>query len=81
MTAAANFGSRPETIRRSVEGSLKRLGTDYIDLYYQHRIDPKVAPEEVAVTMSVLQKEGKIVHGGFRKQMKRICGRHMQSAR
>lgn len=52
--------SRPETIRRSVEGSLKRLGTDYIDLYYQHRIDPKVAPEEVAVTMSVLQKEGKI---------------------
>ena len=40
--------SRPETIRKSVEGSLKRLGTDYIDLYYQHRIDPDVTPEEVA---------------------------------
>lgn len=40
--------SRPETIRKSVEGSLKRLGTDYIDLYYQHRIAPQVSPEEVA---------------------------------
>ena len=52
--------SRPETIRRSVEGSLNRLGTDYIDLYYQHRIDPKVAPEEVAGIMSDLIREGKI---------------------
>lgn len=52
--------SRPETIRTSVEGSLKRLGTDYIDLYYQHRIDPNVAPEEVAGTMVELMKEGKI---------------------
>lgn len=52
--------SRPETIRRSVEGSLKRLGTDYIDLYYQHRIDPKVEPETVAETMAELIKEGKI---------------------
>ena len=52
--------SRPEAIRRSVEGSLKRLGTDYIDLYYQHRIDPKVAPEEVAGIMSDLIREGKI---------------------
>lgn len=52
--------SRPETIRKSVEGSLKRLHTDYIDLYYQHRIDPKVSPEEVAGTMAELIKEGKI---------------------
>lgn len=52
--------SRPETIRRSVEESLRKLGTDYIDLYYQHRIDPKVAPETVAETMAVLMKEGKI---------------------
>ena len=51
--------SRPETIRRSVEGSLKRLGTDYIDLYYQHRIDPDVSPEDVAGTMADLVKEGK----------------------
>ena len=40
--------SRPETIRKSVEGSLRRLDTDYIDLYYQHRIDPKVPVEDVA---------------------------------
>lgn len=52
--------SRPEIIRKSVEGSLKKLGTDYIDLYYQHRIDPKVEPEVVAATMAQLMKEGKI---------------------
>lgn len=52
--------SRPETIRKSVEGSLKRLQTDYIDLYYQHRIDPAVSPEEVAGTMAELIREGKI---------------------
>jgi len=57
--------SRPETIRKSVEGSLKKLGTDYIDLYYQHRIDSKVAPEEVAATMGELIKEGKILHWGI----------------
>mgnify|MGYP000959607484 FL=1 len=51
---------RPETIRKSVEGSLRKLGTDYIDLYYQHRIDPKVEPEIVAETMAALIKEGKI---------------------
>lgn len=52
--------SRPEIIRKSVEGSPKRLQTDYIDLYYQHRIDPNVSPEEVAGTMSELIREGKI---------------------
>ena len=43
--------SSPETIRKSLEGSLKRLQTDYIDIYYQHRIDPKVEPEVVAGVM------------------------------
>ena len=57
--------SRPETIRKSVEGSLKRLDTDYIDLYYQHRIDPNVPAEEVAGVMSDLIKEGKILHWGI----------------
>lgn len=57
--------SRPETIRRSVEGSLKRLQTDYIDLYYQHRIDPRVEPEAVAQVMADLIKEGKILHWGI----------------
>ena len=52
--------SSPESIRRSVEKSLKRLGTDYIDLYYQHRSDPNVPIEEVAGVMSELISEGKI---------------------
>ena len=57
--------SDPATIRKSVEGSLKRLGVDTIDLYYQHRIDEKVLPEEVAGTMQELIKEGKILHWGI----------------
>lgn len=57
--------SRPEVIRKSVEGSLKRLQTDYIDLYYQHRIDPNIPVEEVAGVMSQLIKEGKITHWGL----------------
>lgn len=57
--------SRPEVIRKSVEDSLKRLGTDHIDLYYQHRVDPKIPVEEVAGLMSDLIKEGKITHWGL----------------
>lgn len=57
--------ARPETIRASVEGSLKRLGTDHIDLYFQHRIDPNVEPEVVAGVMADLMKEGKILHWGI----------------
>ena len=52
--------SSPETIRKSIEGTLKRLGTDYLDLYYQHRIDKNVEPEVVAEEMGKLIKEGKI---------------------
>ncbi len=57
--------SRPETIRRSVDGSLQRLETDHIDLYFQHRIDPAVSPEEVAGVMADLIREGKITHWGI----------------
>ena len=57
--------SRPEVIRASVEASLKRLNTDHIDLYYQHRLDPKVPIEEVAGVMSDLIREGKITHWGL----------------
>ena len=57
--------SRPEVIRAAVEGSLRRLRTDHIDLYYQHRIDKNVEPEVVADTMSELIKEGKILHWGI----------------
>lgn len=52
--------SRPETIRRAIDGSLSRLGIDYIDLYYQHRIDLNVEPEEVAGVMAELMQAGKI---------------------
>lgn len=52
-------------IRRSVEGSLHRLGVDAIDLYYLHRVDPKVPIEDVAFTMGQLIKEGKIKHWGL----------------
>ena len=52
--------SRPENIRHAVEASLKRLQTDYIDLYYQHRVDPNVPIEEVAGTVAELIKEGKV---------------------
>ena len=48
---------KPETIRRSIEGSLKRLRTEYIDLYYLHRVDPDTPIEEVAETMKLLQQE------------------------
>lgn len=57
--------SRPETIRKSVEGSLKRLDTDYIDLYYQHRIDPKIPIEDVAGTLADLIAEGKVRYWGM----------------
>lgn len=54
----------PDRIRKSVEGSLKRLQVEYIDLYYQHRVDPKIPAEEVARIMSELIQEGKIKHWG-----------------
>ena len=57
--------ARPSVIRASVEGSLQRLGTDHIDLYYQHRVDPKVPIEEVAGVMETLIREGKILHWGI----------------
>lgn len=57
--------SSPKTIKKSIEGSLKRLQTDYIDLYYQHRIDPKIEPEIVANSMKELMSEGKIKAWGI----------------
>lgn len=62
---AVGLDSRPETIRRSVEGMLKHLKTDHIDLLYQHRVDPDVPIEEVAGTVKDLIKEGKVLYWGI----------------
>ncbi|CAI1686997.1 aldo/keto reductase [Serratia proteamaculans] len=63
--SARGVSSRPEYIRRSVEGSLQRLGVEVIDLYYQHRVDPEVPIEEVVGTMADLISEGKIRYIGL----------------
>ena len=55
----------PEHVKSSIEGSLKRLGTDYVDLYYQHRVDPNVPIEETVGAMAELVQEGKIRHIGL----------------
>jgi aryl-alcohol dehydrogenase-like predicted oxidoreductase len=57
--------SRPEHIRKAVDGSLKRLRTDRIDLYYQHRVDPNVPIEDVAGTVRELIAQGKVLHFGL----------------
>ena len=55
----------PENIRAAIEGSLKRLGTDHVDLYYQHRIDPSIAIEETVGALSDLVREGKVKQIGL----------------
>jgi len=57
--------SRPERIKQSIEGSLKRLRTDVVDLYYQHRVDPNVPIEDVAGTVKELIAQGKVRHFGM----------------
>jgi aryl-alcohol dehydrogenase-like predicted oxidoreductase len=59
------INSRPENIKKAIEGSLKRLRTDVIDLFYQHRVDPNVPIEDVAGTVKELIKEGKVKHFGL----------------
>ncbi|WP_442591780.1 aldo/keto reductase [Pedobacter sp. AW31-3R] len=65
MISKTGINSRPKHIRKVVEESLQRLRTDYIDLYYQHRVDPHVPIEEVAGTLKELIWEGKIRHYGL----------------
>ena len=62
---AGGLNSRPEHIRKVVEASLKRLRTDRIDLYYQHRVDPKVPIEDVAGAIKDLIEKGKVLHFGL----------------
>jgi aryl-alcohol dehydrogenase-like predicted oxidoreductase len=62
---SAGLNSRPDYIRKSTEDSLRRLRTDRIDLYYQHRVDPDVSIEDVASTVKELIAEGKVKHFGL----------------
>jgi aryl-alcohol dehydrogenase-like predicted oxidoreductase len=62
---SGGLNSRPEHIKKVVEASLKRLKTECIDLYYQHRVDPKVPIEDVAGAIKDLIKEGKVLHFGL----------------
>jgi aryl-alcohol dehydrogenase-like predicted oxidoreductase len=62
---AGIIDSSPANIRTAVEGSLKRLGTDYIDLYYQHRVDRKTPIEETIAVLAELVVEGKVKHIGL----------------
>lgn len=65
MISETGINSRPENIRKVCEESLKRLQTDYIDLFYQHRVDPNVPIEDVAGTIQDLVNEGKVKHFGL----------------
>lgn len=67
--------SRPVSIRKAVEGSLRRLQTDYIDLYFQHRVDAGVSPEEVAGVMQDLIREGKVLHWGISEATEEVVRR------
>lgn len=75
------LNSRPDHIRRAVEGSLRRLRTDHIDLLYQHRVDPKVPMEEVADTVKNLMQEGKSCTGDCRKPVHVLFVGHMPFVR
>jgi aryl-alcohol dehydrogenase-like predicted oxidoreductase len=69
------LNSRPERIKKVVEESLKRLRTDRIDLYYQHRVDPEVPIEDVAGAIKGLIKEGKVLHFGLSEASARTIRR------
>jgi aryl-alcohol dehydrogenase-like predicted oxidoreductase len=65
MSSLGPADGSADHVRSSIEGSLRRLGTDYVDLYYQHRVDPKVPIEETVGAMAELVAEGKIRHIGL----------------
>jgi aryl-alcohol dehydrogenase-like predicted oxidoreductase len=65
MSTVGPADGSAEHVRSSIDGSLKRLGTDYVDLYYQHRVDPEVEIEETVGAMAELVKEGKVRHIGL----------------
>ncbi|BBE23766.1 aldo/keto reductase [Arthrobacter sp. MN05-02] len=62
---AMGIDGSPENVRLSIDGSLRRLGTDHVDLYYQHRMDPSVPVEETMGALADLVREGKVLHIGL----------------
>jgi len=72
---STGLSSRPEDIRRAADGSLRRLGTDVIDLYYQHRVDPQVPIEDVAGAVKELIEVGKVRHFGLSEASPRTIRR------
>lgn len=75
IEAGGTLNSRPDRIKRVVEESLKRLRTDHIDLYYQHRVDPDVPIEDVAGAVKELIAEGKVLHFGLSEASARTIRR------
>ena len=65
MSSVGPLDGSAEHVRRSIDGSLQRLGTDHVDLYYQHRVDPKVPIEETVGAMAELVEQGKVLHIGL----------------
>jgi aryl-alcohol dehydrogenase-like predicted oxidoreductase len=65
MSTVGPVDGSADHVRSSIEGSLKRLGTDHVDLYYQHRVDPKVPIEETVGAMAELVQQGKVIHLGL----------------
>ncbi|MDX6616380.1 MAG: hypothetical protein QOD60_1471, partial [Solirubrobacterales bacterium] len=65
MSTVGPVDGSPEYVKRSIDGSLQRLGTDYVDLYYQHRVDPNVPIEETVGAMAELVEAGKVRHIGL----------------
>jgi aryl-alcohol dehydrogenase-like predicted oxidoreductase len=65
MSTVGPLDGSPEHVRKSIDGSLERLGTDHVDLYYQHRVDPNVPIEETVGAMAELVEQGKVRHLGL----------------
>jgi aryl-alcohol dehydrogenase-like predicted oxidoreductase len=65
MSTLGDLDSSPENVKKTIEGSLQRLGTDHVDLYYQHRVDPKVEIEETIGALAELVEAGKVLHLGL----------------
>jgi aryl-alcohol dehydrogenase-like predicted oxidoreductase len=78
------ISGRPDYVRQACEGSLKRLGTDHVDLYYQHRVDPSVPIEETVGAMARLVEEGKVRYVGLSEAapdtLRRAAGEHPVAA-